>query len=61
MLHLFGMAIVFDIDEDGKIDKVYPARCKFRGFARENEDDGFKKVTSFLSKNITTLKKETEL
>lgn len=58
-LHLFGMAIVVICDENDKIERVYPARVKFRGFQEELETNGFKKLHNFLSSNIKEIEKET--
>lgn len=44
-LHLFGWAIVFEFREDGALSRVYPARCRFRGFAPEAETQGFRDLT----------------
>ena len=60
-LHLFGWAIVFDFDKNKKIKEVYPARCKFRGFAEKNEGEGFKKLTKYLKKNVDRLERDTLL
>lgn len=46
-LHLFGWAIVVEIGDDGK-DRIYPARCKFRGFAPEAEERGFGRLRKWL-------------
>lgn len=55
LIHLFGWAIVYDIDEDGKIKEVYPARCRFRGFNNNVEDEGFKLLTNHIKNNIDDL------
>lgn len=47
-LHLLGYALVREEDEDGNVTRVYPARTKFRGFDREAEEDGFRRVTKHL-------------
>lgn len=54
-LHLFGWAIVVEADEQSKITEVYPARCKFRGFSEEIEEEGFVNLTRHLKKNISSL------
>lgn len=54
-LHLFGWAIVYKIESDGSISSVYPARCRFRGFAQDCEGAGFIKLTSHLKNNIDRL------
>ena len=49
-LHLFGWAIVVATDDTtGEVREVYPAHCQFRGFASEQEDDGFKQLTQHLA------------
>lgn len=53
-LHLFGWALVVELEED-KITRVYPARCKFRGFSEEIETEGFARLTQYLKENIDTL------
>lgn len=62
-LHLFGLAIVFEIGpgEDGEetVKRVYPARCKFRGFDEASETDGFKRLTKYLNAMGSTLVEET--
>jgi len=56
-LHLFGWAIVLEIEEEDIIN-VYPARVKFRGFDGESNTQGYIKVSEYLSKNIKDLLKE---
>jgi hypothetical protein len=59
-LHLFGVAIVMDVDEDGRVMNAYPARVVFRGFTLEDEDVGFKAVHSWLLGEMPSIKFETE-
>lgn len=63
-LHVFGWALVAECDIDSKTGeeillRVYPARCKFRGFGEESTDQAYKKVTKYLKSNIKALEKET--
>ncbi len=66
ILHMFGWAIVADVeaDDDGKygdncnIKKVYPARVKFRGFDVKSNTDGYIKVSKFLKENAAVLDAE---
>jgi len=58
ILHLFGWAIVFEMDDDNNIKEVYPARCKFRGFDPTSETKGFNKLTNYLTANIQELAKD---
>ena len=63
-LHLFGWAICIVTDEvDGaeKIIRAYPARTLYRGFDTDTEDTNFKRLTGYLSKNITVLEEEVNL
>jgi len=48
-LHLFGWAIVVEVDETNEhVTRAYPARCKFRGFAEESETRGFRNLTNYM-------------
>ena len=58
-LHIFGWAIVLNIDE-GKVIDAYPARVKFRGFDEKSESDGFIGISKYLEENITEIRKESE-
>lgn len=57
ILHLFGWAIVYKI-EDGEIREVYPARVKYRGFDEKSNTEGYIKVSEYLMSNIEELSKE---
>lgn len=54
-LHLFGWALVRECMPDGSVQRVYPARCRFRGFSEEKEADGFRRLTAHLKKNVDLL------
>ena len=56
-LHLFGWAIVFEYNENKELERVCPARTKFRGFSTESEEEGFIVLTKYLSDNIKELDK----
>lgn len=56
-LHLFGWALVMEIDED-EITRVYPARVKFRGFDEESNTKGYIKVSEYLKENIEQISQE---
>lgn len=58
ILHTFGWAIVVDIDEDGQITRVYPARVKFRGFSEKANAEGYIKVSQYLEESAKVLCKE---
>nr|DAZ34456.1 MAG TPA: hypothetical protein [Caudoviricetes sp.] len=59
-LHLFGMALVMEFDEQGKPTSLYPTRCKFRGFPNEVSDKGYKNLTQYLVNNCEELLKDCE-
>lgn len=49
-LHLFGWAIVVEMNDDGeRVKRAYPARCKFRGFVEESETRGFRNLTNYMN------------
>lgn len=56
-LHLFGWAIVCEVSED-KVISVYPARVTYRGFTEQDNTEGYRKVTKYLSNSINDLEKE---
>ena len=56
ILHVFGWAIVFEIDGDsGKVTNVYPARVKYRGFDNESVSESYLNITKYLNKNVSEL------
>lgn len=57
ILHVFGWAIVFEMD--GEILKsVYPARVKFRGFSNDSVTESYAKISDYLKENIEELANE---
>ena len=57
VLHLFGYAIVLEV-ENKKVVNAYPARVKFRGFAEKNNTDGYRQITKYLKENTDMLMEE---
>lgn len=57
-LHLFGWSIVMEMNDEGKVTSVYPARVSYRGFPEEDNTNGYSRVTSYLKENIDDLDKE---
>ena len=57
-LHLFGWAIVIEVEENGDVTNAYPARVGFRGFSEEVETNGFIGLTEYLNKESENLLKE---
>ena len=58
ILHTFGWAIVLQVEEDGEISDVYPARVRFRGFDEKSETEGFVGVTQYLKSVVDELEDE---
>ena len=58
LLHLLGWAIVLDVDDNGQVTAVYPARVRFRGFGEDIEAEGFTKLTEHIKENIGDLAEE---
>ena len=53
-LHIFGWAIVMEID-NGKILRVYPARVKFRGFDEKSTEKAYLRITEYMNNNSSVL------
>ncbi|WP_288682243.1 hypothetical protein [uncultured Eubacterium sp.] len=60
ILHIFGWAIVLELDDNGEVVETYPARVKFRGFAEENNTDGYINVSKYMKNNASELLEEAE-
>lgn len=58
ILHTFGWSIVVEVDKDGTITNVYPARVKFRGFDEKSNTEGYIKVSEYLNNESNSLLKE---
>lgn len=50
-LHLFGWAICLQVESDGSVSDVFPARVGFRGFPENSEDQGFITLSKYLKEN----------
>lgn len=55
ILHTFGWAICFEVEDDGLISDVYPARVKFRGFSEEVNEKGYINISKYMNDNSETL------
>ena len=60
ILHTFGWAIAYEIDGNGGITEVYPARVKFRGFDEANNTEGYIKVSEYLKENVEAIESESK-
>ena len=50
ILHMFGWAIVVEMDK-GEIIRCYPARVKFRGFSEERNTEVYKQLNTYMYQN----------
>lgn len=57
-LHIFGYALVYSFDDEGRLEEVYPARVKFRGFGEKTIEEGYQKISKYMVDNATELEKE---
>ena len=59
ILHVFGWAIVVEIDEETKdFIRAYPARVKYRGFSEASTTQGHKRLAKYIKENAETLVQE---
>ena len=59
MLHMFGWAIVCEIEE-GRVKRTIPARVKYRGFGEKQNTEGYIKVSEYLKNSAEELERETK-
>lgn len=62
-LHIFGWALVVDVEknEEGdfvQINKCYPARVSFRGFSEKSTSKAYEKISRYMLKNADKLLEE---
>lgn len=60
ILHVFGWAIVYNLDDCGNLISVNPARVRFRGFDTKNVSDAYSNISHYLKENIDSLVKEAD-
>lgn len=60
ILHIFGYAIGFKIDDETKEIKMVPMRTKFRGFSSDCINRNYEKLAAYLRDNSTELYNEAE-
>ena len=58
MLHTFGYALSYKLDDNGNIEEVYPARTKYRGFGDKEIEEGYKRISKYIKDNADQLEKE---
>jgi hypothetical protein len=60
-LHIFGLAIVLEVNDDEsgkKLIKVFPARVNYRGFEGCSITNAYIKLSKFMAENAIELEKE---
>ena len=50
-LHIFGYVIVMEVEDDGTVKSVYPAKTIWRGFTQEAMSDSYKKVAELMHRD----------
>lgn len=58
LLHVFGWAIVVELDEQKQVVDCYPARVKFRGFEGKAVEESYRNVSEYMKDNADELLKE---
>jgi hypothetical protein len=67
ILHFFGVAICFEFvsDEKGEptdeLNRVYVARCRFRGFDEKSEEQGFENLYRYMKTALPDISKDVDL
>jgi len=52
-LHLFGWAIVLEVDDKtGEVSKAYPKKVDYRGFSGHTEEKGFERLEAYCKKHF---------
>lgn len=51
-LHLFGWAIILEVDNNKEIINAFPAKVSFRGFSEDIEASNFVTLTNYLKENL---------
>ena len=61
ILHVFGWALIFELDkESDKTFRAYPCRTKFRGFDKETDNKSYVRISKYMNDNSEQLLKECE-
>ncbi len=63
ILHVIGLAIVLEESENTdspEIQRVYPARVRFRGFSEEKNSQGYVRLSQFMSENHLDILEESK-
>jgi len=60
ILHVFGWAIVLEIDENNNVISAYPSRVRFRGFDSKNISKTYINISEYMKENAEILLKESK-
>ncbi len=60
-LHLFGWAIVIEVNDVGEVKNCYPAKVKFRGFSDDINTEGYEGLTKHIKENIDKLEDDSRI
>ena len=58
ILHIFGWSLVFELNKEGEITDVYPARVNFRGFDESSTTESYAKLTKYMNEESSNLLKD---
>lgn len=61
ILHIFGLAIAYEIDDNGNVKDVYPVRCKYRGFSEDIMGKAYGKLSEYMLYSAKDLHADTKL
>lgn len=61
VLHGYGLALAFDVDDDATVTAAYPVRCRYRGFAWEEQAEEYTKLARYLAAHTGDLVEDVEL
>lgn len=54
-LHIFGWALVIEMNNDGSGMRLYPSRCKYRGFSTESTTKAYINITKHIEERLPQL------
>lgn len=50
-LHIFGYVIVMEVEDDGTVKSVFPAKTIWRGFSADAMSESYQKVAELMAKD----------
>ena len=55
ILHIFGWAIVYELNDKEEVVDIYPARVTFRGFDDSTTGEAYRKLSNYMHANSAQL------